>query len=102
MRDSAWLRNFTELVPPTGRIAAGMKFDPRSNYLYVAGGTSGRATVYNAASGEEIAFYEFLPPGVPGINDVVVTRVAAYFTDTTRLLAPEPGFLPRRAAGQNV
>jgi hypothetical protein len=76
--------NFTQLVPPTGRIAAGMKFDPRSNYLHVAGGTSGRATVYNAASGEEIAFYQFLPPGVPGINDVVVTREAAYFTDTTR------------------
>ncbi len=76
--------NFTQLVPPTGRIAAGMKFDPRSNYLHVAGGTSGRATVYNAASGEEIAFYQFLPPGVPGINDVVLTREAAYFTDTTR------------------
>jgi hypothetical protein len=76
--------NFTQLVPPTGRIAAGMKFDPRSNYLHVAGGTSGRATVYNAASGEEIAFYEFLPAGVPGINDVVVTREAAYYTDTTR------------------
>jgi hypothetical protein len=75
---------FTELVPPTGRLAAGMKFDARTNYLFVAGATSGGATVYNADSGKEIAFYQFLPPGVPGINDVVVTREAAYFTDTTR------------------
>jgi hypothetical protein len=74
----------TELVPPTGRFAAGMKFDSRSNFLFVAGGTSGRATVYDANSGAEIAFYQFLPPGVPGINDVTVTRDAAYFTDTTR------------------
>src|SRR5690606_19355181 len=39
---------YTELVPPTGTMAVGMKFDPRSNALFVAGGTSGRATVYNA------------------------------------------------------
>lgn len=75
---------FTELVPPSGRLAAGIKFDARTNYLFVAGATSGGATVYNADSGKEIAFYQFLPPGVPGINDVVVTREAAYFTDTTR------------------
>jgi sugar lactone lactonase YvrE len=75
---------FSELVPPTGRIAAGMKLDSRSNYLYVAGGTSGRGTIYDADSGAEIAFYQFMPPGVNGINDVVVTREAAYFTDTTR------------------
>jgi hypothetical protein len=75
---------FSELVPPTGRMSVGMKLDPRTNYLYVAGGTSGRGTVYDAESGAEIAFHEFMPPGVNGINDVVVTREAAYFTDTTR------------------
>jgi len=75
---------YSELVPPTGRFAAGMKFDSRSHFLFVAGGTSGRATVYDTNSGAEIAFYQFLPPGVPGINDVIVTREAAYFTDTTR------------------
>ena len=75
---------FTQLVAPTGRFAAGMKFDERSGYLFVAGGTSGRATVYDGSSGAQVAFYQFLPPGVSGINDVVVTREAAYFTDTTR------------------
>jgi hypothetical protein len=86
---------FTELVAPTGRFAAGMKYDPRSGYLFVAGGTSGRATVYDAGSGDEVAFYQFLPPGVPGINDVVVTRQAAYFTDTFR------PFLGRVALSRN-
>jgi hypothetical protein len=76
--------SFTQLVAPTGRFAAGMKFDARSGYLFVAGGTSGRATIYDADSGAEVAFYQFLPDGVAGINDVVVTREAAYFTDTTR------------------
>ena len=59
------------------------------------GGTSGRATVYDASSGAEVAFYQFLPPGVAGINDVVVTRQAAYLTDTTR------PFLGRVALAQN-
>jgi hypothetical protein len=75
---------FTELVPPTRRIAAGMKIDSRTNYLYVAGGNSGRATIYDAGSGEEVAFYQFQAPGVNGLNDVVVTHDAAYFTDTNR------------------
>jgi DNA-binding beta-propeller fold protein YncE len=74
--------SLAELVP-TGRPAVGMKFDSRTHFLYVAGGASGGGTVYDAHSGAEIAFYQFLPPGVSGIiNDVVVTREAAYFTDS--------------------
>jgi sugar lactone lactonase YvrE len=76
--------DFFQLVPPTGRNAAGMKFDSRSNFLFVAGGTSGRATVYDGFTGAQIAFFQFLPPVVNGINDVIVTRDAAYFTDSTR------------------
>ena len=41
-----------------------MKFDPRTNFLYVAGGASGGGNIYDADSGAEIAFYQFLPPGV--------------------------------------
>jgi hypothetical protein len=91
---------FTELVPPTGRLAAGIKFDARSNYLFVAGGTSGGATVYDANSGTEIAFYQFLPPGVAGINDVIVTREAAYFTDTTRPFLGRVTIGPRGQPGE--
>ena len=72
-----------------------MKFDSRSNYLFVAGGTSGRGTVYDASSGAEIAFFQFMPAGVNGLNDVTVTRDAAYFTDTTR------PYLGRVALGPN-
>lgn len=86
---------FSELVPPTGRIAAGMKFDSRTNYLYVAGGTSGRSTLYDADSGDEVAVYPFQAAGVNGLNDVVLTHDAAYFTDTTR------PFLYRIALGPN-
>jgi sugar lactone lactonase YvrE len=72
--------DFAQLVAPTGRPAAGMKHDSRSNLLFVAGGQSGRGTVYDASSGAEIAFYKFQPPATSGINDVILTRDAAYFT----------------------
>ena len=86
--------SLAELVP-TGRPAVGMKFDPRTHFLYVAGGVSDGGTVYDAHSGAEVAFYPFLRPDVVGINDVVVTRQGAYFTDTTR------PFLGRVALAQN-
>lgn len=70
-----------ELVPPTGRMAVGMKVDERTNFLFVAGGTSGGGTVYDASSGAEVAFYPFVPSdGQNVVNDVAVTRDAAYFT----------------------
>jgi hypothetical protein len=74
---------FSELVPPTGRMALGMKVDSRTNFLFVAGGRSGGATIYNASSGAEVAFYPFLPPGGHIVNDVVVTHDAACFTVST-------------------
>ena len=76
--------SLAELVP-AGRPAVGMKFDPRTHFLYVAGGASGSGTVYDTHSGAEIAFYQFTPLGVSStINDVVVTREAAYFTNSLR------------------
>jgi hypothetical protein len=67
-----------------------MKLDPRSNLLFVAGGPSGTGRVYDATSGAEVAFYQFRPaspfppppPPTTFINDVIVTRDAAYFTDS--------------------
>ena len=82
--------DLSQLVAPTGRPALGMKFDPRSGLLYVAGGPSGTGSVFDAASGAEVAFYQFRPPSpfppppppTTVINDVIVTRDAAYFTDS--------------------
>jgi hypothetical protein len=83
-------RDFSQLVASTGRPALGIKFDSRSNLLFVAGGPSGTGTVYDATSGAEVALYQFRPaspfppppPPTTFINDVIVTREAAYFTDS--------------------
>jgi DNA-binding beta-propeller fold protein YncE len=88
--------SLAELVAPNGRPSVGMKFDSRTKFLYVAGGMSGGGTVYDTRSGVEVAFYQFAVAGAPTIiNDVVVAREAAYFTDS---LAP---YLGRVALGPN-
>jgi sugar lactone lactonase YvrE len=76
------------VVPPqTGRIAVGIAVDRRSNAIFVAGGgpalgpLPGSAYVYDAETGAELAEYSL--NGL-FVNDVVVTRDAAYFTDSLR------------------
>jgi sugar lactone lactonase YvrE len=69
------------LVAPDGVPAIGMKHDARSNLLFVARGGSGMGTVFDAASGDVVASYQF-QAAPTFINDVVITREAAYFTDT--------------------
>lgn len=72
------------LVPPAeGRVAVGLSHDARSNYLFVAGGPTGKAFVYDANTGGMVADYDFQDTGT-FVNDVVVTRTAAYFTDSFR------------------
>jgi DNA-binding beta-propeller fold protein YncE len=69
------------LVAPDGMPAIGMKHDPRSSLLFVARGASGKGTVFDAASGDVVASYP-LQSAPTFINDVVITREAAYFTDS--------------------
>jgi sugar lactone lactonase YvrE len=69
----------TELVVHTDRAATGMKVD--RGRLFVAGAGTGRAWVYDASTGETLAAYTFAAPAT-FINDVVVTRDAAWFTDS--------------------
>ena len=67
----------------TGRVAVGMKYDVRSNTLFVAGGPTGMAYVYDASSGASIAEYQLTT--LPSfINDVVVTRNGAFFTNSSQ------------------
>lgn len=69
------------LVPgQAGQVAVGIEVD-RRNRLWVAGGATGAARVYDAGSGRLIASYQ-LATGATFINDVVVTQDAAYFTDS--------------------
>lgn len=74
---------FGEVVvePPPGRIAVGLKFDERSGFLFVAGGPTGFAYVYDGQTGDEIAAIQLTT--LPSfINDVIITREAAYFTNS--------------------
>lgn len=70
------------LVPSKpDRFALGLKYDVRTNLLFVAGGPSGSGFIYNATTGADVATVRFT--AMPSfINDVVITREAAYFTDS--------------------
>lgn len=70
----------TVVGPQQGRVAVGLKVDDRHR-LFVAGGPTGQAYVYDARTGAELAVYQ-LATGPSFINDVVVTRRAAWFTDS--------------------
>ena len=65
------------VVPGTGTPAVGLKRDG-SGRLYVAGGPSGTARVIDTGSGA-ITSYAL---GGAFVNDVVLTRKAAWFTDS--------------------
>jgi sugar lactone lactonase YvrE len=64
-----------------GRAAIGLKYDKRTGLLFVAGGPTGNAYIYDAESGQNVAEIQLSPQG-SFINDVVVTRDAAYFTNS--------------------
>jgi sugar lactone lactonase YvrE len=73
------------LVPgqPGVRSAIGIKVD-RRNRLFVAGGATGKAFIYDAATGADLASYQLATPGAATfVNDVAVTRKAAWFTDSS-------------------
>lgn len=70
------------LVPgQEGRVAVGVAYDDRTGYLYVAGGPTGLAYVYDTRTGQEVAALTLAGPG-NFINDAVVTRTAVYFTSS--------------------
>jgi len=64
------------------RFALGMKHDPRSDVLWVAGAFSGQGYVYDADTGETVAVLPLATQQPTAVNDVVVTRTAAFFTDS--------------------
>lgn len=68
------------LVPGgAGRASIGLKVD--DGRLFVAGGPTGQAYVYDAHTGAELATYR-LTSEASFVNDVVVTPQAAWFTDS--------------------
>jgi sugar lactone lactonase YvrE len=78
-----------------GSMAVGTELD-RHRRLWVAGGETGKARVYNARTGTLRRTYNLAPAGT-FINDVVVTDTAAYFTDSVK---PRLYVVPIRADGR--
>jgi hypothetical protein len=72
-----------EIIVPgqAGRVAVGLSFDVRTNYIFVAGGPTGKAHIYDASDGAQVREYT-LTTATTFINDVIVTHNAAYFTDS--------------------
>jgi sugar lactone lactonase YvrE len=70
------------VVPPDGGEGVGLKADVPDHLLFVAGGTTGTAHVYDSRTGTLVAQYQFAPNGKSLIDDVVLTAHAAYFTDS--------------------
>ncbi|MER5644853.1 superoxide dismutase [Streptosporangium sp. NPDC002524] len=86
--------------PGPGTPSLGLKVDTRGR-LFVAGGTGGDARVIDTRSGKVLASYR-LATGTAFVNDVVLTRDAAYFTDSAnpvlyKLPLGRGGALPEEA-----
>jgi sugar lactone lactonase YvrE len=63
-----------------GRASIGVEY--HHGLLFVAGGPTGKGFVYSARSGRLLATYTFTTQTDTFVNDVVVARGAAYFTDS--------------------
>jgi outer membrane protein assembly factor BamB len=69
--------------PADGRIAVGLKVE--RGLIFVAGGPTGMAFVYDARTGAEVASLQLTDPSAGTfVNDVVVSGNAAWFTDSVQ------------------
>jgi WD40 repeat protein len=64
----------------SGGVATGLKVD-RRNRLFVSGANTGTARVYNAQTGTLLKEYQLMSAPT-FVNDVTLTKRAAYFTDS--------------------
>jgi sugar lactone lactonase YvrE len=76
--------SFTLVQPTAGRSATGLEYDRKNERLFVSGGGTGSAFVYDADTGGPIAAYLLTPTEPRFINDNVLTEDAVYFTDSRR------------------
>ncbi len=67
-------------IPEGQDQVVGLSFDPRSGYLFAAKGYTGMGAAYDSETGEVIRSFTLTDPMTDFINDVVVTRDAAFFT----------------------
>ncbi len=76
--------SITLVQPTAGRSATGLEYDKKNERLFVSGGGTGAAYVYDATTGLPIADYLLTPATPRFINDNVLTKNAVYFTDSQR------------------
>lgn len=69
------------VTSPATPVTAGLAYDRRNDLLFAAGGPTGLAAAYDATTGATVAALT-LTTGPAFINDVIVTRTAAYFTNS--------------------
>ncbi len=78
-----------------GQATTGLEFESAHSRLWAAGAGTRTGTVYDARTGALLGAYQFAPAGSGSfINDVVVTRDAAYFTDSNNARLFEVPFGP--------
>ncbi|UNK46824.1 hypothetical protein [Arthrobacter sulfonylureivorans] len=82
---------------PKGRFALGMAADTHRNLLFVAGGPTGKAYVYDTRTGKPVADFQLNDPAHSFINDVTLGRGGAWFTNS---FDDELYFLPVGDHGQ--
>jgi hypothetical protein len=85
------------VAPQAGRVGVGIKYDARTNLLFVAGGPTGHAFVYDATTGATVADVPLATGGGSFVNDLLITKRAVYFTESFK-----PVFykLPLRSNGK--
>jgi outer membrane protein assembly factor BamB len=86
---------------PDGRMALGMSFDEETGLLFVAGGFTGQAYVYDTVTGATVASYQLGDPSTTIVNDVTLTEQGAWFTNSASpvlYLVPMTGGVPGTAS----
>ena len=66
-----------------GGVAVGMKYDPHTGLLWVAGGTTGRVTAYDGYSGDLVVRYTAPAGKAPRfLNDLDIAKDGVFVTDS--------------------
>ncbi|GAA3588440.1 SMP-30/gluconolactonase/LRE family protein [Kribbella ginsengisoli] len=96
----------TVIVQGPGTPSLGMKLDQRGR-LFVAGGTGGNGRVIDTQSGTVLAGYAFTTSANTFVNDVILGKDAAWFTDSRqqaiyKVPLGRNGKLPSQAAVQTI
>lgn len=72
------------VTPQHEQVVLGLAYDGRTNNLYAAGGATGNALVYDAASGAPVDDFQLTTDPSRLVQDVAVTTDAVFFTDSGR------------------